>query len=288
MSEHVLYETADGIATLTLNRPEVANAQNAELLDQLDAAWTRAADDPDVRVIVLQANGKHFSSGHDLKGDAEKRATVKPTLAAIIEYEARRYLGYSLKWRNTPKPSIAAVQGACIAGGLLLAWPCDLIVASEDAKFSDPVVAMGIGGVEYHAHTWELGPRLAKEILFTGRAVTADEARAVGMVNRVVPRDELHAAARELALSIARMHPFALRQAKRAVNQTLDVQGFTTAVQAVFDVHQTGHGHAISESGWPVLVGLQGMKAEIAGKPAAEPQAAPPAEELAPATPERV
>jgi enoyl-CoA hydratase len=283
VSDYVLYDSADGIATLTLNRPEVANAQNAELLDQLDAAWTRAADDPDVRVIVLQANGKHFSSGHDLKDDADKAKTTreKPTLAAIIEHESRRFLGYSLKWRNTPKPSIAAVQGACIAGGLLLAWPCDLIVASEDAKFSDPVVAMGIGGVEYHGHTWELGPRLAKEILFTGRAITAEEARAVGMVNRVVPREELHASARELAATIARMHPFALRQAKRAVNQTLDVQGFYAAIQSVFDVHQTGHGHALSEGGWPVLVGLDGMKAHVSGKEQ-------PPEALAPATPERV
>ena len=269
MSEYVLYDASDRVATLTLNRPEAANAQNAELLDQLDAAWTRAAEDPDVRVIVLQANGKHFSAGHDLKGGGDPDPDEKITLAKIIEYEYRRYLGYSLKWRNTPKPSIAAVQGKCIAGGLLLAWPCDLIVASEDASFSDPVVAMGIGGVEYHGHTWEMGARKAKELLFTARSMGAAEAASVGMVNRVVPREELHSATRELALSIARMHPFALRQAKRAVNQTLDVQGFYAAIQSVFDVHQTGHGHAISEGGWPVLVGLQGMKAEIASQTAA-------------------
>ena len=269
MSEYVLYDASDRVATLTLNRPEAANAQNAELLDQLDAAWTRAAEDPDVRVIVLQANGKHFSAGHDLKGGGDPDPDEKITLAKIIEFESRRYLGYSLKWRNTPKPSIAAVQGKCIAGGLLLAWPCDLIVASEDASFSDPVVAMGIGGVEYHGHTWEMGARKAKELLFTARSMGAAEAASVGMVNRVVPREELHSATRELALSIARMHPFALRQAKRAVNQTLDVQGFYAAIQSVFDVHQTGHGHAISEGGWPVLVGLQGMKAEIASQTAA-------------------
>lgn len=275
MSDYVLYETAEGVATLTLNRPEVANAQNAELLDQLDAAWRRAGDDPDVRVIVLQANGKHFSSGHDLSGGESADRPAKITLASIIEYESRRYLEYSLRWRNVPKPSIAAVQGVCIAGGLLLAWPCDLIVASEDARFSDPVVAMGIGGVEYHGHTWELGARLAKEILFTGRSISASEAKSVGMVNRVVPREELHASARELALTIARMHPFALRQAKRAVNQTLDVQGFYAAIQSVFDVHQTGHGHAISEGGWPVLVGLAGMKAEIAAQPKGESASTP-------------
>lgn len=263
--ELVLYDVADQIATITLNRPEAANAQNPELLRQLDAAWTRAAEDPDARVVVLRGNGKHFSAGHDLKG-ADATAPRKWTVQDIYEIEAHQYLGFSLKWRNCPKPSIAAVQGVCIAGGLLLAWPCDLIVAADNAKFSDPVAAMGIGGVEYHGHTWELGPRLAKEILFTGRAISAEEARAVGMVNRVVPLEELESATRELALEIAKKHPWALRMAKRAVNQTLDIQGFTTAIQAVFDIHQLGHGHAITETGYPVMIGLDEMKGEIASK----------------------
>jgi enoyl-CoA hydratase/carnithine racemase len=261
----VLYDVADSIATITLNRPDAANAQNPELLHQLDACWTRAGADPGVKVIVLRGAGKHFSAGHDMKG-AVPNSDDKWTVQRIYEIETVQYIGYSLKWRNNPKPSIAAVQGVCIAGGLLLAWPCDLIVAAENAKFSDPVVAMGIGGVEYHGHTWELGPRLAKEILFTGRAITAEEARAVGMVNRVVPLDELESATRELALEIAKKHPWALRMAKRAVNQTLDVQGFTTAVQAVFDIHTLGHGHAMTECGYPVLIGLDEMKGEIASK----------------------
>jgi enoyl-CoA hydratase/carnithine racemase len=259
----VHYEVSEAIATISLNRPEVANAQNVELLDQLDQLWSAAAADGDVKVIVLRGNGKHFSAGHDLKGNAEP--TPKITQAGLYEFESQRYVGYSLKWRNVPKPSIAAVQGRCIAGGLLLAWPCDLIIAADDAKFSDPVVAMGVGGVEYHGHTWELGARLAKEILFTGRAVSADEALRVGMVNQVVAREELDSQTRALALQVAQRDPFALRMAKRAVNQTLDIQGFTTAVQAVFDVHQLGHGNALSETGWPVLVGLDGMKAVNTG-----------------------
>ena len=258
----VLYEVSDAIATISLNRPETANAQNPELLDELDAAWERAAADEAAKVIVLRANGKHFSSGHDLRaGDPTGRTGW--TVAGVYADEALRFVGYSLKWRNVPKPSIAAVQGACIAAGLMLAWPCDLIVAADDARFSDPVVAMGCGGVEYHGHTWEFGSRLAKELLFTGRAISADEAKAIGMVNRVVPRADLDVTARELALEIAERHPFALRMAKRAVNQTLDVQGFTTAVQAIFDVHSLGHGHAISENGYPVLIGLDRMKSEV-------------------------
>src|SRR5258706_512362 len=126
-----------------------------------------------------------------------------------------------------------------------------------------PEVAMGMGGVEYHGHTWELGPRKAKEILFTGRAVTAEEAEKVGMVNRVVPLADLQTATMELARQIAQMHPFALRQAKRAVNQTLDVQGFYAAIQSVFDIHQTGHGNALSVSGYPVLTRLAEMKEHI-------------------------
>ncbi|MBL7495818.1 enoyl-CoA hydratase [Frankia sp. CNm7] len=263
------YEVSERIATITLNRPEAANAQTSALLDDLDEAWRRAADDPEVRVIILRANGKHFSAGHDIKGVGPRAASngngagPKWTLGGIYETEAKRFLEYTLRWRNIPKPSIAAVQGVCISGGLLLAWPCDLIVAADNAKFSDPVVMMGIGGVEYHGHTWEMGPRKAKEILFTGRAMTAEEAAQVGMVNRVVPLDELRPAVRELATQIAQMHPFALRQAKRAVNQTLDVQGFYAAIQSVFDIHQTGHGHALSESGLPILTLLDDMKTAI-------------------------
>ncbi|MEV5647232.1 enoyl-CoA hydratase [Nocardia sp. NPDC052254] len=259
---YIEYEVADKIATISLNRPEAANAQNGALLEELDAAWQRAGADDDVAVIVLRANGKHFSAGHDLK-DRSGPQPSKITLEHIYAIESRRYLEFSLRWRNIPKPSIAAVQGKCIAGGLLLCWPCDLIVAAEDAQFSDPVVMMGIGGVEYHGHTWELGPRKAKEILFTGRPITAREAEQVGMVNQVVPREELGTETAALAARIAEMPPFGLRQAKRAVNQTLDVQGFYAAIQSVFDVHQTGHGNALSVDGYPILVNLDEMKRKL-------------------------
>ncbi|MEU1511434.1 enoyl-CoA hydratase [Streptomyces sp. NPDC005811] len=261
--DQILYDAEDGVATIALNRPEVANAQTMVLLDDLDAAFTRAARDEDVRVVVLRANGRHFSAGHDLKDRWPGPGEI--TLEWIYDAETRRYLEYSLKWRNLPKPTIAAVQGKCIAAGLMLCWPCDLIVAAENAEFSDPVVHMGIGGVEYHGHTWELGPRKAKEILFTGRPLTAREAEQVGMVNKVVPLEELDTSARELAVRIARMPPFGLRQAKRAVNQTLDVQGFYAALQSVFDIHQTGHGNALSVDGFPILTRLEEMKQHVRG-----------------------
>jgi enoyl-CoA hydratase len=259
----ITYEASEKIASITLNRPQAANAQTLELLDDLDEAWRMAAEDPDVRVIVLQANGKHFSAGHDIRAVGEDETPPKWTVSGIYAIEAKRFLEYSLRWRNVPKPSIAAVQGVCIGGGLLLCWPCDLIVAADNARFSDPVVAMGIGGVEYHGHTWEWGARKAKEMLFTGRPMSAQEAEAIGMVTRVVPLDELRAQTRALAAEIATRHPFALRQAKRAVNQTLDVQGFYAAVQSVFEIHQNGHGNALSESGLPILMKLDEMKGQI-------------------------
>jgi enoyl-CoA hydratase len=177
----------------------------------------------------------------------------------MYRWELKHYLGYSKKWRDLPKPTIAAVQGACIAGGLMLAWPCDLIIAASDARFSDPVLRMGIGGVEYHAHAWEMGPRKAKEMLFTAGSMDANEAHRLGMVNRVVPREELVSATLALAAEIAQMHPHALMQAKRIVNQAVNAQGFHVAIEAAFDTHSLGHANAQVISGTPALVGLAGM-----------------------------
>jgi enoyl-CoA hydratase/carnithine racemase len=264
----VLYEVVDErIAVITLNRAQKANAQTPAMLDLLHAAFMTASRDAEVRVIVLQANGKHFSAGHDLSGPSAQRGPDDfPTdwatagLASIYEWETTRYLGYARAWRDIRKPTIAAVQGQCIAGGLLLCWPMDIIIASDDAKFSDPVVRMGIAGVEYHAHTWELGPRKAKEWLFTASTFTAEQAERLGMVNHVVPLAELRAFTMDMAGRIAQMHPFALAQAKRAVNQTQDIQGFYSAIQAAFDVHQTGHGNALVVNNSPILGDLQQMR----------------------------
>jgi enoyl-CoA hydratase len=258
---HVLYEVADAVAVITLNRPEAANAQSHKVLEELDAAWQAAARDPAVKVIVLRSNGKHFSAGHDMSSTRDPSAKVEWHADEYYDWETRHYLHYAKSWREVPKPSIAAVQGKCIAAGLMLCWPCDLIVAADDAQFSDPVLAMGICGVELHAHTWELGPRKAKELLFTGDAITAQQAEQLGMVNRVVPLGELLAATMALAKRIARQDAFALRMAKRAVNHTLDIQGYTNAVDAVFDMHHFGHARAaLVTGGIPSLAGLQAMK----------------------------
>jgi enoyl-CoA hydratase len=159
------------------------------------------------------------------------------------------YLGMCRRWREIPKPTIAMVQGACIAGGLMLAWVCDLIVAADDAFFADPVVRMGIPGVEYFAHPWMLGPRLAKEMLFTGDRLSAARAHEAGMVNRVVPREELAAATFAIAERIATMPRFGLALTKRAVNQCEDQMGMRTGMDAVFGLHHLAHAHNAETSG---------------------------------------
>ena len=251
--ETVTYEIpAPAVARIMLDRPEVANAQNKQLLYELNAAFDVAVADDDVKVIILGANGKHFSSGHDLRDGAsfDDFTTVgpvggfaKPGAEGMMAREEEVYLGFCKRWRELPKPTIAQVQGKVIAGGLMLVWPCDLVVASDDATFSDPVVAFGVNGVEYFAHAFEFGPRRAKELLFTGEAMGAAEAKEVGMVNRVVPRDQLEAETLALAAKIASRPSMGLKLAKMSVNQSVDAAGFPVALQSAFGLQHVGHAH---------------------------------------------
>ncbi len=255
-STPILYETPEaGIARIVLNRPKTANAQDTALLYALNDAFDRAAHDEDIRVIILAANGKHFSSGHDLsERNSYRNMHDHETVGAICGFtcegaeaqmsrEEEIYLGFSERWRNIPKPTIAAVQGKCIAGGLMLAWPCDLIIATDDASFTDPTVSFGVGGVEYFAHLWEVGARKAKEMLFTSDALSAEDALRLGMVNKIVPRDELESATLEMARKIAAKSRFALKLTKKAINAGQDAQGRELAMQNAFHLHQLAHTH---------------------------------------------
>src|SRR5438045_1640068 len=212
MADEVLYEQRGRVALITLNRPQYANAQNSAMTYALDAAFARAVNDDEIAVLVLAGEGKHFCAGHDIgtpQRDAdqsfEREAVIwwdhvgKEGADARYAREMEVYLGMCRRWREIPKPAIAMVHGACIAGGLMLAWVCDLIVAAQDAFFADPVVKMGIPGVEYFAHPWVLGPRFAKEVLFTGGRVGAERAYRVGMGSRVGPRADLETARLALA-----------------------------------------------------------------------------------------
>ncbi|CAI8891831.1 putative enoyl-CoA hydratase EchA13 [Pseudomonas sp. IT-196MI5] len=251
----VLYEVRGAVALVTMNRPEFHNAQNSQMTYALDAAFRRACDDDEVKVIVLRGAGKHFSAGHDIGTpgrDVDKtfdRASLwydhvnKPGGEFLYAREQEVYLGMCRRWREMPKPTIAMVQGACIAGGLMLAWVCDLIVASEDAYFADPVVRMGIPGVEYFAHVHELNPRIAKEFLFLGERMPAPRAYQMGMLNRVVTRDELEQQTLEIAGRIAQMPRLGLQLSKQAVNNAEDLMGKRATMDMVFGLHHFAHAH---------------------------------------------
>lgn len=247
----VLYEkVGERIARVTLNRPDKANAQNYEMLYALNEAFDRAVADDDVRVIVLAAAGRHFSSGHDLAGGSfslkdhaigQWGGFGAPGMEGHWAREEEVYFGLCWRWRNIPKVLIAEVQGKVIAGGLMLVWPCDLVVASEDATFSDPVVAFGANGVEYFGHPWELGVRKAKEMLFTGRSITAKVAYQLGMVNRVVPTDKLTEETMALAEEVAVQPMMGLKTAKESVNQAQDAQGYYNALRSAMSLQQLAH-----------------------------------------------
>jgi enoyl-CoA hydratase len=256
MSDEVLCETRDGVAFVTMNRPRWRNAQNAKMTAALDQAFTAAVADDVVKVIVLGGAGDHFSAGHDI--GTPERDIDRPFPRVATTYwdhadkagaenlwvrEQELYLGMCRRWRELPKPTIAMVQGACIAGGLMLAWVCDLIVAADDAFFADPVLRMGIPGVEYFAHPYVLGGRHAKEMLFLGEKIPAERAFALGMVNRVFPRAALVDETLALARRIAEMPRFGLALAKRAVNQAEDRMGLRDTMDAAFALHHLAHAH---------------------------------------------
>lgn len=252
----VLYEKRGRVAICTLNRPEFRNAQNVAMTFALDEAYNRAIADDEVGVIVLCGAGKHFSAGHDIGTpgrDIDKpfgRVATngyphhdKPGAEGMFVREQEAYLGMCRRWRDIPKPTIAMVHGACIAGALMLAWSCDLIVASTDAFFADPVLRMGIPGVEFFAHPFVMSPRKAKEFLFLGDRMSAAEALRVGMINRVVARERLESDTLDIANRIAQQPRFALALAKKAINQAEDRMGLRDSMDATYALHQLAHAH---------------------------------------------
>jgi enoyl-CoA hydratase len=244
-TEVVRYETTGAVATITLNRPHVSNAQNSALIDALDAAFDRAEADERVRVVVLAAAGRHFSSGHDLAslvGDTEDPwRAVRATPEGKFRHEQRMYVERCRRIRDFPKPTIAAVQGKCIAAGLMLACMCDIIVAADTASFSNPVLKMTGAGVELLVEPWELGIRKAKEFLLAAEELDAAEAWRLGLVNRVVPADQLAEAAHQLAERIALVPPVTAQTVKASLNHTADLMGQDASWRYHFMAHQWVH-----------------------------------------------
>ncbi|WP_182285336.1 enoyl-CoA hydratase [Comamonas testosteroni] len=238
--ETLALENHGAVRRILLARPAQRNAQSQQMLDELAVALDEAQGDTQVNVVVIGGQGEHFSAGHDLKQAQAERANF--TVEERWAYEELRYFDYSLKIWDFPKPTIAQVQGACVAGGFMIANMCDLVVASESAYFSDPVGhTLGAAATEVLIHPWVMGARKAKELLFTGARLSAQEAREIGMVNRVVADADLADAALALAQQIAKAPPFGLKLIKRSINRSLDAQGLRTALAAHFDTHQLSH-----------------------------------------------
>ena len=240
------YSVDEAVATITLNRPDVANAQDTQLIDELDAAFDLAEADDEVRVVVMAANGRHFSAGHDLKalvGDVEpdKWRLMRATPEGKFHHEKTMYFDRCLRIRDFPKPTIAAVHGKCIAAGVMLACMCDLIVASDDASFQNPVLRMTGAAVEILIEPWEMPPRKAKEFLLTAQTISAADAERLGMVNRVVPRDELASTVQEIAEAIAQVPPATAAVVKRSINKTLEFMGQRDSWDYHFMAHHWMH-----------------------------------------------
>lgn len=275
----VTYAVRGSVAIVTMNRPEFRNAQNSAMTYALDEAFYRASADDAVSVVVLAGAGPHFSAGHDIGTPGrdidrsfDRRAGLwwdhvgKEGVDARFARESEVYLGMCRRWRDLPKPMIASVQGACVAGALMLAWTADIIVASDDAFFADPVVRMGIPGVEYFAHPWVMGCRAAREFLYTGDRMGAQRAYEVGMVNKVVPRADLEAETLALAERIAGMPRLGLALTKRAVNQCEDLMGMRAGMDSVFGLHHAAHAHN-AEVGRDSLAGMDARSMKSSAQP---------------------
>jgi enoyl-CoA hydratase len=222
------------VARVTANRPNVRNAQSRRLLEELDTAFAQAIDDRNVRVIVLCAAGEHFSGGHDLGSADEledrKQRPLEDGLRGRYVHSREHFVDKTLRWRELPKPTLAAVQGYCIFAGWMVASAMDVIFAADDAMFL-------AANFQYFSIPWDVHPRRAKELLYESRFIDAKEAAELGLVNRVVPRAALLGETLEYAHRIAANDPFQLRMIKLAVNQMQDQQGFAAHISAAHALH---------------------------------------------------
>ncbi len=211
----VSYEASEGVSVITLDRKPV-NAYDPAFHVEFQQAWRVARDDGSTNAVLMRAMGKHFCVGANIgeRAEAPEGATELSPPEEILLI------------KNTMKPTIAAVHAGCIGGGQRMVWPCDVIFCSEDAFFMDPTADMGVGGIQAHLHTWFYGPRLAKEMIYSGCRLPAQRLYAIGQVNRLyADQQTLHQEAFAFAKDVAAKDPVALRQAKNASDITMDIIG---------------------------------------------------------------
>ncbi len=268
----ILYEVIDSVARITLNRPERANALNQAMLTEIGEALDEAEGDAAVRAIVVRGAGAAFSSGFDLKEQMERR----PTGVAQWQPILRKDFDTVMRFWHCAKPTIAAVRGPCLAGACELALACDLTIAAEDAFFGEPELKFG-AGIVVMILPWIVGPKIAKEIILTGAdRIGAQRAYEIGMINRIVPAEDLDETALRLARHIAAIDPALVKDTKRAINRALEAQGMLEALEAALEIDL-----AIEGAGSPDKVQFMdiarrdGLKAALAWRDARFPKAAP-------------
>jgi enoyl-CoA hydratase len=246
--ESIKVEQHGPVLRIRMNRPEKLNAQNPTLITEMDAAFVAGGADADVRVVVLSGEGRAFSAGHDLEYPGYDRRGY--TYQTRIDMERSLFIEKLLRIRNLPKPTIAQVHGHCVAAGLMLACMCDLIVCDESARFSNPVVAIALAGVQLLIEPWEIGARKAKELLFTAEVLDAAEALRLGLVNRVVPVGRLEDEVNALAERIAALPAFAVRTVKKSINDALDFMGQSRSWEHHFLLHVAAKRSEEFEAWW--------------------------------------
>jgi enoyl-CoA hydratase len=265
VNDAVLYETRGPAAWITLNRPEKLNALNRAVIDGLRESMRLAVGDDEVKVIVLTGAGERaFSAGYDIGEEIADQYEGADEWHRVLE----RDVGATMELWSLPKPTIAAVRGWCLAGACDLAMACDLIVATEDARFGEPEIRYGSGPVTM-LMPFVLGEKKTNELLFTGDAIDAAEALRVGLVNRVVTTDELEAAVGELVAKIAPTPLPVLRLTKLALTRVYEAMGFRTAQHANLDLSAILNAAETPEQQeFDRIAAEQGLKAALAWRDA--------------------
>lgn len=231
--ETIAYESRErGIGVVTFNRPRTANAMSQHMLREMDDLCATLTRDRDLRCVIVTGSGPAFSSGFDLKDQAQAMPTGVAEWVPLLEADFKAIMSF---W-NLPVPSIAAVNGPALAGGFELMLACDLAVAAEEAVFGEPELKFGAGIVAM-VLPWFVGPKIAKGMIYTGEdRITARRALELGLVNQVVPAAEVMSAAMELARKLAQMDPMVLRRTKMAINRTYEIMGMQAALRAALDI----------------------------------------------------
>ena len=235
----IRYETEGPLAWMTLDRPDKLNAINRAMLRELDQAMDLAERDDQVRVILLQGAGRAFSAGFDLEPQSAEGARTREEEVAALKSELREDFDLIMRFWDSPKPTVAAVHGYCLGGAMELALACDVTIAARGCRLGEPEVRFG-SGIVAMLLPFLCGPKRARELLLTGNdRVTAEQAEAWGLLNRVCDADHLVHEARALAREIARNDPLAVRLTKQAVNSVYEIPRMREALEHALEFDMT-------------------------------------------------